>query len=122
MMNLLNIVAYSVYLLVSIYVTVWVGHQLYKHGEIFLKEIFKHNVTMVPAINKLLLIGYYFINLGYVLVLFVHSAKLESLSNMIELLSSKLGIVIISLGIIHALNLLTFFIIYRRSGQSDSNI
>ena len=109
-----------VYLLVSLYITVWVGHQIFKQGEHFLMEIFKDNTSIVKPVNRILLTGYYLINIGYVFVLLIHKQHPQTFTDVLELLSSKLGIVILSLGIIHLFNLMTFAFIYSNKLKNNN--
>jgi hypothetical protein len=94
-------------------VTVWVGYRINKLGEVFLFEIFKAHDTIVKPLNMILLIGYYLLNIGAVFLMLNHNVQPKNLSEIIELLSEKIGTVVFSLGIIHLFNLLTFSVIYK---------
>ena len=120
MIQTITIATYMVYLLVSLYITVWVGHQIFKQGEHFLMEIFRDNTSIVKPVNRILLTGYYLINIGYVFVLLIHKQHLQTFTDVLELLSSKLGIVILSLGIIHLFNLMTFAFIYSNKLKNNN--
>jgi hypothetical protein len=59
------ILTYAVYLVASIALTVWVAKVLFKNGRIFLVDIFHGNAELADSVNKLLVVGFYLINIGY---------------------------------------------------------
>ena len=63
-MNL--VYSYSLYLLISLAMTVWVGRTLFTHGRPFLVDAFRGNEELADSVNHLLIVGFYLVNLGYV--------------------------------------------------------
>ena len=59
------IVLYAAYLLITITVTIWVARTLFRNGKLFLVDIFHGNKELAEAVNNLLLVGFYLINIGY---------------------------------------------------------
>lgn len=84
---------------------IYVGWLFYKHGELFLLNLF-HNESIVKSINNLLLIGYYLVNLGYAITTIAYWKIINSISEMLNSLSYNLGIIIIGLAILHYNNVL----------------
>ena len=103
------IVTYAVYLLVSIALTIWVAKVLFNNGRIFLVDIFHGNTPLADSVNKLLLVGFYLVNIGYVSLALKESGALTDARGVIEVLSYKLGTIILILGGMHFLNLIVFF-------------
>ena len=103
------IVTYAIYLLVSIALTVWVAKVLFNNGRIFLVDIFHGNTPLADSVNKLLLVGFYLVNIGYVSLALKESGALNDARVVIEVLSYKLGTIILILGGMHFLNLIVFF-------------
>jgi hypothetical protein len=103
------IVTYAVYLLVSIALTVWVAKVLFNNGRIFLIDIFHGNTPLADSVNKLLVVGFYLVNIGYVSLALKESGALNDARVVIEVLSYKLGTIILILGAMHFLNLIVFF-------------
>jgi hypothetical protein len=99
---------YAVYLGVSLMLTVWVGHTLHKHGRIFLVDAFGGNAALADAVNHLLLVGFYLMNVGYVTLALRLGAKPFSLAHGVEVLSTKIGMVLVVLGVMHFFNLFVF--------------
>ncbi len=59
---------YLVYVSASIGLTIWLARTLFKNGEVFLEEVFADNPRMASAVNRLLVVGFYLLNLGYAFV------------------------------------------------------
>lgn len=99
-----TLVTYVVYLLASVALTVWVGRTLFDNGRYFLVDIFTGNETLADAVNRLLIVGFYLVNLGYV-ALNLRAEVPGTVSGVIETLSGKLGLVLLVLGAMHFFNL-----------------
>jgi hypothetical protein len=106
---------YLTYLAISLAATVWVAHTLCKNGRVFLIDAFHGNSDLADSVNHLLVMGFYLINIGYVSVALRSSATLSSLRQAIELVSDKIGIVLLVLGAMHFFNLLIFSRLRKRS-------
>lgn len=114
--NNIIVVTYVVYLLISVALTIWVAHTLHKRGAIFLVEAFHGNSELAASVNHLLVVGFYLINIGYVSLALKTGALILTSRAAIELLSDKVGMVLLVLGGMHFFNLFVFSRI-RRSGQ-----
>jgi len=108
---------YLAYVIITILLTVWVGRTLFINGKVFLMGIFQGDEILVNSINKLLLIGFYLINFGYALRNLISRSAPGSLSQCIEVLSVKIGVIIITLGIMHFLNLLILFVMRSKAKE-----
>lgn len=111
----LIVALYFIYTAIAIGLTAWVAHVLFKNGKIFLVEIFNGQEALANSVNKLLLTGFYLINFGYTVFALKTSYGIESYREMIEVLSVKLGLIILVLGFMHFFNLLVFFRLRRRA-------
>lgn len=109
-------VMYLAYLAGSIGLTVWIARTLFKHGEVFLEDVFVHNPRMANAVNRLLVVGFYLLNLGYAFVTLQADRSEVTPVQAIETLALKLGALMIALGLLHFGNLYIFHRI-RRRGQ-----
>jgi hypothetical protein len=99
---------YAAYLIASIALTVWVARTLRRNGRIFLVESFDGNELLADSVNHLLVVGFYLINIGYVSLALRYGDKPASLRETIELLSTKLGWVLVVLGCMHFFNMYVF--------------
>ena len=108
--------SYLVYLAISLGVTVWVAGTLHKNGRVFLVQTFHGNTELADSINHLLVVGFYLINLGYVALALKTSLPVDTARQAIELISDKIGAILLVLGTMHFLNLYVFNRL-RRRGQ-----
>ncbi len=106
---------YASYALASIAMTVWVARTLHRNGRIFLEDAFAGNVELAASVNHLLVVGFYLVNLGFILLFLRTSAEVGELRAAVELFSVKLGTVLLVLGIMHFFNMLVLAKMRRRS-------
>jgi hypothetical protein len=109
-----TIIAYLFYLPISIAAAVWVGQTLHRHGRIFLVDAFGKNEALADAVNHLLLVGWYLINVGYVVFALKYGPKPDDWTSLLEGVSTKIGLVLFVLGAMHFFNLYVFARIRRR--------
>ncbi|SDE69937.1 hypothetical protein [Terriglobus roseus] len=107
--------AYFGYLIVSVLLTIWVGRTLHRSGRVFLVDAFHGNEPLADSVNNLLKIGFYLINLGYIALYLQTYNPLQTLRQVIELESAKLGAVALVLGLVHFVNI---FILAKVRGRS----
>ena len=111
------ILTYAFYLTISIALTVWVAKVLFKNGRIFLVDIFHGNALLADSVNRLLVVGFYLINIGYMSLVLKEVDAIPSTQVVVEVLSRKLGCIILILGAMHFLNLIIFFKLRNRAQQ-----
>ena len=99
---------YAIYIVVSIAMTIWVARTLHKNGRIFLVESFHGNAELADSVNRLLVVGFYLVNIGFVLMWLRTEARITDTRILIETLSKQLGIVLLVLGAMHFINLIVF--------------
>ena len=102
------------YLALSIVTTVWVAHTLHKHGRVFLVDAFHGNEPLADSVNHLLVVGFYLVNIGFVTLALKYGDKATNAQTAIETLSSKVGFVLVVLGVMHFFNLYIFSKLRRR--------
>lgn len=100
----LTMTTYLLYLAITVPLTVWVASALQRHGEVFLVDVFHGDERLARAVNRLLVIGFYLLNLGYVSLFMADSDGVESGRAMMELLSTKVGGVAVVVGLVHFTN------------------
>ena len=102
------IISYLTYLLISVVLTIWVARTLHRRGAAFLVDAFRGNAELAASVNHLLVVGFYLINIGFVCLALRTDATIENWRQAIELLSAKLGVVMLTLGGMHFFNLYVF--------------
>jgi hypothetical protein len=114
----MNIAAvYFSYLAISVALTVWVARTLHKNGRIFLVDAFHGNEKLADAVNHLLVVGFYLINVGYITLALKTTDALATLRQVIEVESYKIGVVLVILGIMHVCNILIFARMRNRANR-----
>ncbi|RPF35777.1 hypothetical protein [Streptomyces sp. TLI_185] len=109
-----TVIAYVIYLLVSIALTIWVARTLSRNGRIFLADVLKGNEKLAEAVNHLLVVGFYLVNLGFVALYLSGDETIEDTRGIFEALSTKLGVVLLVLGVMHLGNVYVLNRIRRR--------
>jgi hypothetical protein len=106
----MNIVvtSYAAYLAISIGVTIWVARTLHKNGRVFLVDAFHGNEALADSVNHLLVVGFYLINVGVVSMALKFGIRPQETSEAVEVLSAKIGWVLLVLGAMHFFNLGVF--------------
>lgn len=123
------ILAYLIYLPVTVLLTLYVAHTLFKNGRIFMLDIFKGKEDIANATNKLFEVGFYLLNIGFALLIMKidqeapvvdHYADnglavmtdpniVDTNQEVVEVLASKVGGFAIYLGVMLFFNLYLFF-------------
>ncbi|TDD29444.1 hypothetical protein E1218_04390 [Kribbella turkmenica] len=111
----MTVTTYLLYLVIAVPLTIWVARTLSHNGRIFLVDVFHGNEDFADAVNRLLVVGFYLVNLGFV-TLFLRADKVVvDARGVFEQLSVKLGVVMLVLGGLHLANVWIFTKIRQRS-------
>ena len=118
MENLHIVTSYIIYLTVSISLTLYVAHILFKNGKVYMLDIFHGREDIALATNRLFEVGFYLFNIGFALSILEINYSILNYQVMIEILSQKIGGFSIYLGVMLFINLFFFFRGRRKSRQS----
>jgi hypothetical protein len=110
----MTVLAYVVYLLISVCLTVWVARTLSSNGRVFLADVLHGNEDLADAVNRLLVVGFYLVNLGFVALYLKSGDTIDDARQVFEALSVKLGVVLLVLGVMHLGNVYVLNKIRRR--------
>jgi hypothetical protein len=102
----LIVLSYCVYLLLGISLTLIVGRLVFNRGVIYLQDVFGTNQELASATNQLLRVGFYLVLGGYILLTLKITGEIANIREMLEILSGKLGTIVLAIGILHLFNLL----------------
>ncbi|WP_282700845.1 hypothetical protein [Streptomyces sp. CC219B] len=109
-----TVIAYVIYLVVSMALTIWVARTLSRNGRIFLSDVLRGNEQLAEAVNHLLVVGFYLVNLGFVALYLSDDGTITDTRGVFEALSTKLGVVLLVLGVMHLGNVYVLNRIRRR--------
>lgn len=114
----ITIIAYCIYLPISLLLTFYVARTLFRNSKIFMLDIFGGREEIAFSTNKLFEVGFYLLNVGFALLILEFSQMLGNYQVMIERLSYKIGGFSIYLGIMLFFNLYLFFRGKRKSREN----
>ena len=111
-------VFYAVYLATSIGLTTWLAVVLNRNGKIFLRDVFHDDPDVGEAVNRLLTIGFFMFNLGYAFLI-LRAESIGKNDSAVNFLVNRLGLLLVSLGVLHFINMAVFAKIRRRMQMRD---
>jgi hypothetical protein len=115
-----NIITYSIYFSILLFVVLYVGAMLYKNGKPFLINTFSGNTILADAVNRVLLAGYYLVNIGYTILFLKIAETIHSYKEMLNILGLKVGAIVLTLGIMHCINIISLVAIGKNRKQKHS--
>lgn len=113
-----TVITYIVYLLIAVPLTIWVAKTLHKNGRVFLIKSMKNDENVADSVNHLLVVGFYLVNIGFVLLYLKLNSLVPDIGGIFEALSAKLGVVMLVLGAMHFFNIY----IFARIGKSNEKL
>src|SRR4051812_45660515 len=108
---------YGLYLVLSIALTVWVAHTLSSNGEIFLVQCFGHDQALARSTNHLLVVGFYLVNIGWILLTIAYGTEPATWPGAIKFVSTKVGLAVLVLGLMHFFNMHAIARFGRKVGE-----
>ena len=109
----LRLIDYVTYIVVSAFLTIWVGDTLYRNGRPFLVSVFKED-GLADSVNRLLVVGFYLVNFGAAAILINTGGEPPSVADMLKQTVTRIGVVLLVLGFMHFNNLMILRAIRRR--------
>lgn len=109
-----NVVAYIIYILITIYIIIWLGKSFHRNGRVFILQLYKGDTTATDTTNNLLLVAYYLFNIGYALLQLRQWEKIFHTEQLIATLSSQIGLLILILAVTHYFNMLLIYFLSKK--------
>lgn len=107
------LMVYVVYVALAVLLVTWLGVVLHRYGRIFLDDVFVDQAGLAGAVSRLLVTGFLVFTLGYALLLL----RIDATASPLEALRSSVrqfGLLLLSLGALHLLNMLILLQVRRR--------
>ncbi len=111
---------YLVYIALSIAATVWIGRTLRLRGRAFLAYHYRDETTLADPMSDLLAVGFYTLHVGVAMVLLRFGSGAANLTQSIEVLSTKTGVILLILAASHFAHLCVFSKM-RRTARGDED-
>jgi hypothetical protein len=113
----LQLVDYAIYIVASVFLTIWVGDTLHRNGRPFLVSVFKEE-GLADSVNRLLVVGFYLVNFGAAAILINTGGVPSGWADMLKQTVTRIGIVLLVLGFMHFSNVFTLRSIRRRDKKT----
>lgn len=113
---------YAIYLTVSVVITVWVGRTLQKYGKVFATNGRGESDGLIDSFTRLLEVGFYLLNFGVINLALRYGGTPTNLESAFEILSTKVGLVLLVLGGVHLLMTIAFNEIRKQHRRDTWNV
>lgn len=117
-----NISVYIVFIALMVFLIVYVGQYFYANGRVFLVSLLRGNLQLADSINRLLLTGYWLVNIGYAFLKLRSWQKLSSLADWLASLSGNMAALILLLALLHYLNMLVLFLLSKSNSLTHKSL
>ena len=112
------VIVYVAYAMTAIGLTAWLARTLSRNGAVFLRDVFKEKQALAEAVNRLLVVGFYMLNLGYALFVLRGSGGMDAFEA-VQFFVNRLSRLLLALALLHFVNVLVFWRIRARAEQRD---
>ena len=102
------ITVYIIYAVVAVSLTAWLARTLFRNGTEFLHDVFEDRPRLADAVNRLLVVGFYMLNLGYALHILRASRGLDAFGA-VQFLVNRLALLLVTLALLHFVNVFVFW-------------
>ncbi|CAN5838344.1 hypothetical protein BH23ACT10_BH23ACT10_20410 [soil metagenome] len=109
------------YIVVAVTLTIWLASTLYRNGLELLRERDDQQPLLAQATSRLLVIGFSLFTLGYAFLLLRVTGEMTGVVAL-QFLIQRLGILLVSLGLIHLLNTLIFLRFRRSRAEENADV
>lgn len=99
--------AYAIYIPITVGLTLFVAHRLFKNGLVYMRDIFRGREEIAQSTNQLFKMGFYLLNIGFAFL--IMELYVDDWRDVVETLSEKIGGFSIYLGVALFFNLFLFF-------------
>ncbi|MBO9634220.1 MAG: hypothetical protein J7578_13980 [Chitinophagaceae bacterium] len=118
----MNTIAYILYFLTTYFITVHTGLSFYRNGRIYILNLLEGNAALTDFINRILLIGYYLLNLGYVALTVNEWDEILNIRELITTLGFRVGMIMLILAYIHFVNMGVILYIGKKQHSTNQKL
>lgn len=109
-----NIIAYLIYLSITLFIIVRVGKMFHSNGRVFILALYEGDAEPTDNINNILLVAYYLFNIGYAFLKLKDWEKVLSIQQLISSVAGHLGTLILILALTHYFNMLIIYFLSKK--------
>jgi hypothetical protein len=118
----MNTLSYLLYIAITYIITVHVGLVFYRNGKVFILNLLHGDERLTHFINRVLLVGYYLLNLGYVAISIQSWPLIENATEVLTSVCTRTGVIILILGVIHFINMAAIYLISRKHNANNKMV
>lgn len=115
----MQIAGFIIYLVITGYIAIYVGQVLYRNGRHFILRMLGED-HLTDSVNRILLAGYYLVNLGYVSIMLTIRQPADTLADLVQSLSTAVGRIILTLGVMHYLNIAAIALYHKLNTKNST--
>ena len=104
-----NLLSHLIFFPAMVALAVWVARTANANGAVWLMSIF-NDAGLVTAVNNILLVGCYVVNIGYIALVLADWDPVASIPEMLGALSIRFALIIITLAALHYTNIAVLLI------------
>jgi hypothetical protein len=113
-----SIIVSIIYVAVAVGLTIWLAQTLFRSGTAFLHDVFADKPELADALNRLLVVGFYMLSLGYALYILRASRQLDGFEAT-QFLVNRFALLLVSLAVLHFVNVTVFWRIRTHREQRN---
>lgn len=117
----MNTLTYIIYLFITYLITVHVGLRFYHNGRVYILRLLHGDEKLTDFINRILLTGYYLLNLGYAALVIRYWKTIHTWTEMMGSIASMTGKIMVTLAVIHFFNMAVILLISQRHHNIVNN-
>lgn len=106
----LNLLSYLLFFPAMLGIAVYVAQVCHRHGRVWMLRIFHDDVAFVDAVNNILLVGCYVVNLGYIALCIAQWGPITGVDHMLGVLSTRIATILFTLAALHYQNIAVLLI------------
>ncbi|MFD0796628.1 hypothetical protein ACFQZJ_04095 [Maribacter chungangensis] len=114
-----NLIGYLLFFLIMGTIIVKVGWGCYRNGTTYVLHIIPNQQDFSLRINKMLLLGYYLVNIGYVVYSISTWEPIDGLMPMLENISYRTACIVLVLSGLHYMNIIALNILLKQNSYSS---
>lgn len=114
----LNLLSYLLFFPAMVAIAVWTAQVCHHNGRVWMLRIFDGEAAFVDAVNNVLLVGCYTVNIGYVALVLSLWEPITTWPQLLGALSQRIAIILSSLAGLHYTNITVLLVWSRTKNKS----
>lgn len=114
-------IIYIVYLIIAAIIVFVVGYLFYHYGAVYMHVIFPQQTDVARMVNGLILIGYYLLNLGFILYFLKKVQHFSNWNEAIFFIADQLSNTVLIIALMHYNNIICLRYISKRFFSQTKN-